>query len=102
MLSGEDKEMIEDHIKAHATLGAEEIGQGRMASNIDPALAAAPTAAEGPIVPPLPPQGANTEAPGQVGLPTAANNVLEGMGSPEPTPEAASSEIMQLMQQLGG
>ena len=89
--------MIADHIQAHATLGAEEIGDSRARSNIDPALAAAPTPAEGPVVAPLPPVG----GPGQVGLPAIANEALEGMGEAGPTPEGAASDIMSLMQQMG-
>ena len=104
MLSKEDKEMIADHIQAHATLGAEETGDARMRSNIDPALGMAPTAAEGPMLSPLPPPG---QLPpqgggGQNGLPIVAQEALDGMGSGGPTPDAAASEIMQLMSQMGG
>ena len=97
MLDEEEKQMIADHIQAHATLGAEEIGDSRARSNIDPALAAAPTPAEGPVVAPLPPAG----VPGQVGLPAVANEALEGMGEAGPTPEGAASDIMSLMSQMG-
>lgn len=104
MLSMEDREMIAEHIQAHATLAAEEIGDGRMRSNIDPALAAAPTPAEGPIVPPLPPAAPPPPSPlpnAGAGLPIAAQDALEGIGQPGPTPDQAASEIMQLMSQLG-
>ncbi len=102
MLSDEDQEMVADHIQAHATLGAEEIGDSRARSNIDPALAAAPTVAEGPMVEPLAPPGAAPAPGGQTGLPLAAQGALDSMGGEGPTPDQAASDIMQLMQQLGG
>ena len=105
MLDENEKQMIAEHIQAHATLGAEEIGDSRARSNIDPALAEAPTPAEGPVVTPLPPVEAGPAGPvgppGQVGLPTAAADALQGMGEPAATPAGAASEIMSLMQQMG-
>lgn len=98
MLSLEEQEIIEEHIKAHETLAAEEIGESRMRSRIDPALAMAPTSAEGPMVPPLEMPSAPGPAPG----PAPITPVPEGLGQPTPTPEEASSEIMELMSQLRG
>lgn len=104
MLSDEDKEMIAEHIQAHATMSAREIGDARMRTNLDPALGAAATPEEGPVLPPLEPTGMPSQqpAPGQVGLPAAAQSALDSMGMPGPTPEAAASDIMSLMQQMGG
>ena len=39
---------------------------------------------------------------GPVGLPTVAADTLDGMGQADPSPEAAASDIMELMRQLGG
>ena len=39
-------------------------------------------------------------APGQVGLPSAAQGVIDGMGQAGPTPGEAATDIMQLMQQM--
>jgi hypothetical protein len=104
MLNPEEQEMIAEHIKAHETLAAEEIGSARMRSNLDPALGMAPTAVEGPALEPLalpagPPSGPSQ---GGVGLPVAAQGALDGMGQPGPTPDQAASEIMDLMGQMGG
>lgn len=113
MLSDKDKDMIAEHIQAHATLAAEEIGDARNRTNLDPALGMAPTPAEGPSVEPLPPMGGPPPSPmtplgppdapaGPVGLPTVAADTLDGMGQADPSPEAAASDIMELMRQLGG
>jgi hypothetical protein len=101
MLSDEDKEMIAEHIQAHATMSAREIGDARMRTNIDPALGEAATPEEGPVVPPME-MPSQQPPPGQVGLPVAAQGALDGLGMPGPTPESAASDIMSLMQQMGG
>ena len=104
MLSDEDKQMIEEHIQAHATMSAKEIGDARMRTNLDPALGEAATPEEGPVVPPMEagPMPSQQPAPGQVGLPSAAQGVIDGMGEAGPTPGEAATDIMQLMQQMGG
>jgi hypothetical protein len=103
MLELEEQEMIESHIQAHATLGAEEIGDGRARSNIDPALAEAPTSTEAPVVAPLQPGPlAGGPPPGPPAAALGPPPPMEGMGDPGVNPDAAASEIMQLMQQMGG
>lgn len=116
MLDEEEKQMVEDHIIAHETLAAEEVGKGRMRTTIDPALGMAPNAAGAAPVPPIesmvppppapppmdPMMGGGMGAPGVNGMPMAAQEALDGMGMAGPTPDEAASEIMQLMQQLGG
>ena len=94
MLSDEDRQMVDDHVRAHDTLAAKEVGNARARSNVDPALGMAPTAAEGPQVPPLPP-------PDGPPIPGSAPPPMPPMGL-APTPEDAASDIMSLMQQLGG
>lgn len=108
MLDEEDKQMIEDHIKAHEVLASEEIGIQRKKSNLDPALGMMGGADEMPLLEPLPPAGfppapAPPGQPGQNGLPLEAQAALEGPGlGGEPSPDQAASEIMSLMQQMGG
>ena len=106
MLDEEEQQMIEEHIQAHATLGAEEIGDGRARSNIDPALAEAPTTTEAPIVAPLPPNPLAGAGPGPGGPPAPALQEppppIEGLGTEGPSPDQAATDIMQLMQQMGG
>lgn len=116
LLDDEEKQMIEDHIKAHETLAAEETGKARLRTETDPALGAAPTAEEGPIVAPLelPPAQGPAAMPGAMptaldegpnlnnGLPVAAQEAIEGGFGEGPTPEQAASDIRSLLQQLGG
>tara|TARA_R110002096_G_scaffold80599_1_gene188733 strand:+ start:361 stop:2457 length:2097 start_codon:yes stop_codon:yes gene_type:complete len=103
MLSDEDKKMIEEHIKAHEVLAAEEIGSQRMKSNLDPALGMAPNADEAPPLealpagPPMAPVGG-----GPVPMGPAGQEALSGPGlGGEVTPEQGASEIMSLMSQMG-
>jgi hypothetical protein len=108
MLGEEEKEMIQDHIKAHEVLAAEEIGSQRMKSNLDPALGMQGGADEAPALEPLPPAGLPpappaSGQPGVNGLPLEAQAALEGPGlGGAPSPDQAASEIMSLMQQMGG
>jgi len=107
MLSDDDKKMIEEHIKAHEVLAAEEVGSQRMKSELDPALGMAPNADEAPPIEPLAPMSAPPPAPppgqpGVNGLPLEAQAALEGPGlGGEVTPDQAASDIMSLMQQMG-
>lgn len=111
MLSDEDKEMVNDHIKAHETLAAEELGRQRQASEIDPALGMAANATEAPELPPVeqtmaggpaPAGPPGAPAPG-TGLPTAAQEALPSgaFGNPAPSPEEATQDIMRLLQGMG-
>jgi hypothetical protein len=111
MLAEEDQAFIMDHIQAHETLAAEEIGRQRKATAIDPALGEAANATEAPPLPPVEagpmpgpvPAGPPMGAPGQHGLPAAAQGALPSgaFGSPAPAPEEATHEIMQLLQGMG-
>ena len=102
MLDEDDRQMIEDHIKAHEVLAADEIGTQRKKSALDPALGMAPNATGAAPLEPLPP-GPGMAPPGPQPLPPDAAGALEGPGlGAEPSPDAAASDIMQLMQQMGG
>jgi len=92
MLSLEDQDMIGEHIKAHETLAAGEVGKARKRTEMDPALGAAPTANEGPVLDPMLPAPPAPAGPGAA--------PPDGMGQLAPTPEEATSDIMSLMQQL--
>lgn len=57
-LSDDTREIVDLHVQAHATLAAEESGQAVARGAINPALAATPTANEGPILAPEQLEGA--------------------------------------------
>ena len=54
LLTDDQREDIDNHIKAHEAMAGEEIGERRMAAELDPALGAAPMASGAPPVEPLP------------------------------------------------
>jgi len=98
MLDEEGQELVDDHIKAHEVLAAQEMGRGRAMGAIDPALAEAPTASEGPVVAPV-----EMTVPGQGQAPPDMQNALPPgpMGAPGLTVDQATDELMASLQQLG-
>ncbi|MEE9125350.1 MAG: hypothetical protein V3U14_12805 [candidate division NC10 bacterium] len=96
LLSEEDQELIQKHIDAHVSLAAEELGRGRAAGAIDPALATAPNATDAPFVDPVStptgPGGPGPVGPGAVPLPP------EGPIDPG----QVSDDVLAQLNQLGG
>ena len=105
MLTDEDKQMIDDHIRAHETLAAEEMGRQRRAATIDPALGMAANATEAPNLAPMEmggmpiPPGAAPPMPTGGPTPPAPPVLPSGsFGNPAPTAEEATTEIMAALQ----
>lgn len=74
-LDADTQAIYEEHAKAHEVMGAEDMGRARAKAAIDPALAAAPDANGGPVLPvgELPPGGGMAAGapalPDEAGLP---------------------------------
>lgn len=100
-LSREDQERIDDHIQAHEIMAAEQMGTQVAKTNVSPALAAVPTAAAHPQLPPnmLPgtPPG-NVPADGSVpvtlaGGPPAQPEPNENLSNPQSALVPESGEV---------
>lgn len=89
-LPEEMRQMVDQHVQAHATLAAEAMGTQVNKANIHPALAATPTAAENaPLPPGMVPGGAEGGmAPGMLPGPTSNRPVEQAVtnspGMPPP------------------
>ena len=100
LMSPEDQEAFDDHIEAHYTLAAEEMGRQRAAGAIDPALAQLPGPTEAPLVDPVAALGQGGPSPaaaGPVPSPTGEPPVAE----PAISPATASEDVLSVLDQLG-
>lgn len=99
LMSEEDREAVDDHIEAHTTLIAEELGRQRQAQAIDPALSELTGGStEAPLLGPetipenAPPPAASPALPPEAGIAPAPGAV---------PPEQAADDVVNVLNQLG-
>lgn len=92
LLTPEMQSVWQDHIKAHEVMAQQQMAISRQASDIDPALGAAPRADGAPPVEPLP--------PAQLGPPPEEAAAAEGPVDAEVDAAAAADQVIKAIEQF--